>query len=273
MTQPPSLMADDLSIGHEHTHAIASQLRFTVQPGEVLVVLGPNGAGKTTLLRTLLGLQAPLGGRVMVAGRPLHVHTRRERARWLAYVPQARSFEFAFRVLDLVAMGAAPRLRAFQQPTAADYQLAHDALDRLGITHLAQFDEPNLSGGEQQLVLLARALVQQARFLLLDEPTANLDFSNQGRVLAHIAALAKAGLGILMISHSPAHAFACGTHAALFEPDGTLAVGLVDTMLTEERLSRVYGVGVRVLVHGGLRTCVIDPSVAAASATPEPGVS
>jgi iron complex transport system ATP-binding protein len=168
------------------------------------------------LLRTLLGLQEPVSGAVRLSGRDVRSLSLRERARWLAYVPQARKFEFAFRVIDLVAMGSAPRLSSFAMPSARDYQLAEEALARLGIAHLAHALEPRLSGGEQQLVLIARAIVQRAQFLLLDEPTASLDLAIQQRVLAQITSLTRAGLGIIMISHAPAHAFACATQVALF---------------------------------------------------------
>lgn len=262
-TDPEHIVVDDLSIGHQ-SRELARHISFRVQPGQALVILGPNGAGKTTLLRTLLGLQAPLSGQVFLAGRDARACSLRERARWLAYVPQARRFEFAFRVIDLVAMGSTPRLTSFAMPSKHDYDLARQALTRLGIAQLADAEEPCLSGGEQQLVLLARALVQQSRFLLLDEPTASLDLANQQRVLAHIDALVKAGLGVIMISHAPAHAFSCGTHAALLGHDGSFSSGSVDTMLTEARLSAVYDVPVRILsvdtAGGVLRTCLPDLS-------------
>lgn len=263
MTQPDSIVVSDLSIGYSAAEPIARHINFSVAAGQALFILGPNGAGKTTLLRTLLGLNEPLAGSVSLAGRDARTCSRRERARLLAYVPQARRFEFSFRVLDLVAMGSAPRLSRFAMPTRTDYELAARALAWLGIEQLAQAEEAKLSGGEQQLVMIARALVQQTPFLLLDEPTAHLDFSNQARVLAQIGALAQAGLGIIMISHSPAHAFACATHAALLGRHGELEVGTVDEMLTESRLSRIYELPVRVVSvdtpRGPLRTCLPDP--------------
>jgi len=259
------LTVEDLCIGYPQRRArsarvLARDIAFQVELGQCLVILGPNGAGKTTLLRTLLGLQAPIAGRVRFAGRDASDFSLRERARWLAYVPQARKFEFAFRVIDLVAMGSAPRLSSLAMPSEGDYVLAHASLEQLGIAHLAEAEEPKLSGGEQQLVLLARALTQRSRFLLLDEPTASLDLKNQQRVLSQVAVLARAGLGVIMISHAPAHAFSCATHVALFGRDGQFSVGDVDSMLTEERLSAVYEIPVRILTQvtaqGVLRTCL-----------------
>jgi len=259
------LTVENLCIGYQqrrsHTpRVLARDIAFQVQLGQCLVILGPNGAGKTTLLRTLLGLQTPLAGSIRFSGRDAGDFSLRERARWLAYVPQARKFEFAFRVIDLVAMGAAPRLTSLAMPSEHDYQLAHASLEQLGIAHLTDAEEPKLSGGEQQLVLLARALTQRSRFLLLDEPTASLDLKNQQRVLDQVTALARTGLGVIMISHAPAHAFRCATHVALFGRDGQFSVGDVDSMLTEERLSAVYEIPVRILTQvtarGVLRTCL-----------------
>jgi len=239
---------------------IATQVTFELRKGQSLVILGPNGAGKTTLLRTLLGLIPALAGTVELGSVDLLHCNPKQRARLLGYVPQSQRFGFGFRVRDLVAMGRAPFLPAFALPTKNDLAMADSALERLGISHLANVSSAEMSGGEQRLMLIARALVQQSPFLLLDEPTANLDFANQVRVLRHLEALSRSGLGIIMNSHSPGHAFACGTSAGFLDREGQFNVGNVADMVTEERLSAVYGIPVRIVTvqtdEGPMQTCV-----------------
>jgi iron complex transport system ATP-binding protein len=242
------------------TRIIAKQVTFELKVGQSLVILGPNGAGKTTLLRTLLGLIPALRGTVTVGDVNLLHCNPKQRARLLGYVPQSQRFGFGFCVRDLVAMGRAPFLPAFALPSKRDLALADASLERLGILHLAKVSATEMSGGEQRLMLIARALVQQSPFLLLDEPTANLDFGNQARVLRHLDALSRSGLGIIMNSHSPGHAFACGTSAAFLDRKGQFEVGNIVEMVTEERLSAVYGIPVRIVTvqadEGPMQTCV-----------------
>lgn len=242
------------------SRVIARDIQFEVAAGQSLVILGPNGAGKTTLLRTILGLMPQLSGSVLVGGLDTRACSIRERARLLAYVPQSQELGFGFRVRDLVAMGRAPFLPPFALPSRNDLKIADAVLERLGIRHLTGALATEMSGGEQRMMLIARALVQEPRFLLLDEPTANLDYANQARVLRQLAALSQSGLGIVMNSHSPGHAFACGTNAALLDRDGRFTIGTVAEMVTEERLSVVYGVAVRIVTvateEGPMQTCV-----------------
>src|SRR5690606_3405219 len=176
---------DDLAFGHSRV-AIGSKMSLSVHAGEVLAVLGPNGVGKTTLFRTILGLQRPLAGRVLVDGTDLAQCSRSEIASKIAYVPQAHGTLFPFRALDIVVMGRASRLTAFQQPGRRDRDLAFEAMARLGIQSLAHRPYTEISGGERQLVLIARALAQEASFLVLDEPTASLDYGHQLQVLEQI---------------------------------------------------------------------------------------
>lgn len=200
------LAARDLAIGHGGRR-IAAGLDFALAEGEVLCLLGPNGGGKTTLLRTLLGLIPPLAGEVLLEGRPIGAWPRRDVAHRLAYVPQAGQGGFAYAAREVVAMGRAARLPLLAVPGARDLALAEAALARLSVGHLAARPVTELSGGERQLVLIARALVQEARALILDEPTASLDFGNQARVLEEVRALAvRDGLAVLMTTHQPDHA-------------------------------------------------------------------
>ena len=238
-------------------------LEFDVQPGEFVALLGPNGAGKTTLFRTLLGLVAPLAGRVEIDGRDLATLARSEVARALAYVPQASATHFDFSIVELVEMGRTAHLGTFQPPGARDRAIARSALETLGIAHLADRPSSAVSGGERQLALIARALATQARTVVMDEPTANLDFGNQQRVLAEIARLREAGIAVLLCTHDPDHALAIADRALLLAAGQAQAQGNSAEILTAQNLTRLYGVSVHVAEletpGGRRRVCVAGP--------------
>jgi iron complex transport system ATP-binding protein len=220
---------------------VGRDITVALEPGRVACLLGPNGSGKTTLLRTLLGLLAPLAGSVTLDGRALDTWPVAQRAKRIAYVPQASESYFEFTALEMVQMGRAAHHRVFEPPGAADHAIAMRSLERLGIAHLAGTSMQRLSGGERQLVLVARALATEATFVLLDEPTAHLDFGNQARVLEELARLAAAGHGVLFSTHAPDHAFAVGHEAWLMRDGRLLASGPVDEAMTAARLSELYG--------------------------------
>jgi iron complex transport system ATP-binding protein len=182
-----------------------------------------------------------------LTGRELADWGRREFARTVAYVPQAHTSPFPFSVADVVLMGRTPHLGVAASPGRADVLVAEQNMERLGITHLAGRSFGQISGGERQMVLIARALTQEPALLVMDEPTSNLDLGNQARVLRRIRMLADAGLAIVMISHAPDHAFAVASTAALLRPDGTLQVGTPDAVLDEPGLTHAYGEDVMVV--------------------------
>ncbi|QGZ36948.1 ABC transporter ATP-binding protein [Stappia indica] len=227
-------------------HPVGRDITLAAGPGEVLCLLGPNGSGKTTLFKTLLGLIPSQGGEVLLDGTPLARLPRAEIARKVAYVPQAHAIPFAFPAEEVVLMGRTARLGTFAQPGPRDRQAAHAALARLGIGALSGRDYTRLSGGQRQLVLIARALAQETPLLVMDEPTASLDFGNQAKVLAEIAGLAADGLTVILSTHDPDHAFAVGTQVALLHGGNVLAAGPPEATLTPQALSTVYGIEVTV---------------------------
>src|SRR5215471_10873699 len=250
------LEARDLAIGYPR-HLVGRDIALTLTPGEILCLLGPNGAGKTTLFRTLLGLQPPLGGTVLVDGAPLAELAPAEIARRLAYVPQAHVTEFSYTVLDVVLMGRTARLKAFASPGAHDERIAREKLETLGIGELATHDYTRISGGQRQLALIARALAQEAPILVLDEPTASLDFGNQALVLARIRDLAREGFGIVLSTHDPDHALMVATCVAIIADGGLRAVGPPEQVVTAETLSAIYHTDVRIeQTPSGRRVCV-----------------
>lgn len=254
------LEARALSIGHGRL-PLGEGIALTVSAGDILCLLGPNGCGKTTLFRTLMGLLPALSGEVLLAGRPITAMTRAEIARAIAYVPQAHAPPFPFEVLEVVLMGRTARLGAFAQPGRSDRRAALAALDRLGIADLARRDYSRLSGGQRQLVLIARALAQEAALIVMDEPTASLDFGNQAQVLAQVEALARDvssdGRGIILSTHDPDQAFALDARVLMMRRGGLFADGPARDVLTETNLSQVYGLPVTVETTGsGRRVCL-----------------
>jgi iron complex transport system ATP-binding protein len=227
--------------------------------GEVLCVLGANGSGKTTLFKAILRLRRLDAGRVLLDGEDISAWSGRRSAQAFGYVPQAHTPPFPFSVRDVVLMARTAHLGVFGSPGKRDAAIADEALETLGVARLADALYTEISGGERQLVLIARALAQQPRVLVMDEPTSNLDFGNQLRVLRQVRELAGRGLGLLMTTHFPDHAFLCASRVAVMKSGRILASGLADDVLTAERLSAVYGVPLRIVEAGGgtpLRVCV-----------------
>jgi iron complex transport system ATP-binding protein len=218
-----------------------------VYSGEVLTILGPNGCGKSTLLRCIGGALALTQGAVRLENVDLSTLEVRTRARKIALLFQDHTPSFPYPVLDVVSMGRTPYLSAFGAPSAQDLAIAKEALEQVGMSHLKKRPYTELSGGERQLVLLARTLAQQPAVILLDEPTAHLDFKNQVRSLQRIGALAQRGVTMIMTTHDPNQAFLFPGRAALMRPGGPLAVGPASEVITDESLSAAYGIGVAVL--------------------------
>ena len=232
---------------------VGSDVSFSLAAGEVLCVLGPNGGGKTTLFRTVLGLLRKKSGSILLEGDPLEDLPRDEIARRAGYVPQGHSAYFAFTLREFVLMGRTSRLGAFSAPGRHDREIAERALESLGIAPLADKPVTEISGGERQLALVARALAQEPKLLVMDEPTASLDFGNQVHVLERIAALAATGISILFSSHDPDHAFLGAQRALLLGEGRALEMGAPQDVIRADSLERLYGVPVRVLEVGGGR--------------------
>jgi iron complex transport system ATP-binding protein len=262
------LEAQDLAFGYPGK-PVGQGVDLALGAGEVVSLLGPNGAGKTTLFKTLLGLLPAQGGRVLLDGQPLVGMARVEIARRIAYVPQAHAAHFPYSVQDMVLMGRTAHLGPFARPGAADQAAALEALRMLGIAPLAEADYTKTSGGQRQLALIARALAQAAPLIIMDEPTASLDFGNQALVLRAIRALAAEGYGIVLATHAPDHAFACATRVALLHRGTLLAQGPPAAILTPARLETVYGIKVAVeRLASGHVVCAPDLGPAAPAADP-----
>jgi ABC-type cobalamin/Fe3+-siderophores transport system ATPase subunit len=250
------LAVESLAFGYPQ-RTVGRDVSFTLEAGEVMCVLGPNGSGKTTLLRTLLGLLPLREGKISFNGENLQSLPRRHVARIAGYVPQAHSPYFAYSVRDMVLMGRSAHLGTFSMPAAHDREVAARVLESLGISPLADRPVTEISAGERQLALIARALAQEPRLLVMDEPTASLDFGNQVRVLERIAALAGDGISILFSTHAPDHAFLAAQRALLLAEGRVLALGTPREVIRADTLERLYHVAVQVVpVEGGGHTCL-----------------
>ncbi len=227
---------------------VLHEVNLAVAAKENLCLLGPNGVGKTTLFRTILGSIQPQRGEILMEGRSLHGLSQRERARLMAYVPQAHTAPFPFRVFNVVITGRTAHISLTSSPSRHDEEVAYSALERMGIAHLADRPYTEISGGERQLVMIARALAQEPRVLIMDEPSSHLDFGNQARLLALVRTLVEErDLAVLMSSHFPNHAFACASRVALVKEGRLVAVGEPDRVLTESALEGIYDIPVRIL--------------------------
>jgi len=236
---------------------IGRDVSFSLPAGESMCVLGPNGGGKTTLFRTVLGLLEKKSGTIELNGHSIDSLSRRDIARLVGYVPQGHSAYFAFTLREFVLMGRSARVGAFSSPGKADRALAERALESLGIGALAERPVTEVSGGERQLALVARALAQEPKILVMDEPTASLDFGNQVKVLEKISSLARTGITILFSSHDPDHAFLGAQRALLLGEGRVLELGAPKDVVRSDTLKRLYGVEVQVVPVGSDRqTCL-----------------
>jgi len=254
----PLLSFRNVSFGYHPSHPILKDVDFDLRPGRIAAILGPNGAGKTTLLSLTLGWLSAWTGEIHLSGNPLRALPPRERGRLMALVPQSEHTPFDYTVLEYTLMGRAPHLPPLEMPSAADNEIALNALDQVGIAALAQRPVPQLSGGERQLLLLARALAQLTNYqlpvtnlLLLDEPTAHLDLHNKFRIIEIMRRLRDSGVTLLMTNHEPDVVLAVADDVPLMESGIPPQFGTLDEVFTAEALSRVYGLPIRLVQVSG----------------------
>lgn len=226
---------------------IVNGISMNVSSGEILCLLGPNGVGKTTFFKTILGFLKLKGGQILIDGKNIYDCSRKQLAKVIGYVPQSHTPPFPFKVFDVILMGRTAHLSMFSSPSREDRNIAEKALEDLKISYLKDKIYTEISGGERQMVLIARALAQNPQILIMDEPTSNLDFGNQIRVLEQINKLSERGLAIIMTSHYPNHAFLCSTKVAFMQKNNVFTVGSVDEVVTENNLKEAYGINVKII--------------------------
>lgn len=251
MSAAPVLELRDLHFAYRG-RAVLKGVSFSVTHGEIISLLGANGAGKSSLLRLALGLIKPSRGEVLVGGFNIKTLTRRQIAQTLAYVPQVHTAPFPFEVRDVAGLGRLAENGLFRAPGEAGRRAVDDALDQLKIAHLARRLYTEISGGERQLTLIARALAQGARLLVLDEPATGLDYGHQVHLLQRLSQLAARGYGILMTTHHPDHALAVSSRVVLLKDGALLRDGPPETTVTPETIFQLYGVDIDWVSRQGL---------------------
>jgi iron complex transport system ATP-binding protein len=243
------IWTEDISFSYSHdmVNTVFRNVSLAVHSGDVFCLLGPNGIGKSTLLKCLGNILHVQQGRIFLNGRDLLEFKLPEIAKHIGYVPQGLISAFPFRIKDIIIMGRAPHLSVLASPSRTDMGIAYRAMETVGVAHLADRPCNSVSGGEWQLTLIARALVQEPQVLLLDEPTSHLDMGNQMKILQVIGDLSHSGMTIIMASHFPDHAFLVSNTVAILN-GGTIAqVGPPDGVITETSMKETYGVDVRIV--------------------------
>ncbi len=235
---------------------IFEDISFEVDKGDIFCILGANGTGKTTLIKCLNGLMKLNSGKVLFNGKDIYSFNRSQIAKNIGYIPQIHNSTFSFTILDVVLMGRAPHIDTFSSPSKKDIKIAENSLKSLNIYHMKDKPYTEISGGEQQLVFIARILTQEPSVLLLDEPTSHLDFGNQIRTLNIIEKLAKNGLSVIMSSHFPDHAFISANKVAIIKGKEFIDIGTPDDVITQENMEKAYGIKVKIVDIAQRTACI-----------------
>ncbi|MGO9571126.1 MAG: ABC transporter ATP-binding protein [Desulfomonilaceae bacterium] len=245
----------DLSYRHPHADAaVLNGVTFDAESGMLTAILGPNGSGKTTLFKCISGLWVPQRGDVVFQGRSIKGSPARQIARIISVVPQEHDPPFPYSVFEVVTMGRAAYLGMFSTPSRGDYSKAEEAIEQVGIAHLNHRPYTEISGGERQLVLIARALAQEAPVILLDEPTTHLDFKNQVLVLTKVKEIVRLkSVAAIMTIHDPNLATLFSDQVVMINNGSVVSHGPPHEVITEGNLSSLYGIDVVVLTVNGLR--------------------
>jgi iron complex transport system ATP-binding protein len=239
---------------------VLSDISFTANSGEFLSILGPNGVGKSTLFRCILGLLRTYTGEISVDSRSTRSLSVRDMSKLFAYIPQNSSAAFNYSVFDIILMGTTSALGTFRAPGRAECDRVEWAMEKMGVSHLRDRCFHRISGGERQLVMIARALAQNAKILMLDEPTASLDFGNQILVLSQAKALAAEGYTVIQTTHDPEHTYMFSSRVMALKGGRVLTFGSPQEVLNQSVISALYGVDVDISSLYGDRVRVCTPS-------------
>jgi iron complex transport system ATP-binding protein len=253
------LEVNKISFHYHNSREIFHDVSFSVDKGEVLSILGTNGAGKSTLLNCIANLRQPNSGEILLNGKPMSKMKAREVSQIIGYVPQVHSTAYAYTVREFTVMGRTPYIGAFSTPSKDDYKISDAALEKMRISHLKDKPYTEISGGERQQVMIARVIAQQPQLILLDEPTAHLDYGNQYRVVQMIRQFAEEGYALIMTTHNPEHAIMLNGKVAILNDEGILDVGLTAETINGETLSELYGLPIKLVYNNEAKrnVCVV----------------
>lgn len=246
-----TLEVDNVTFSYDGKRNIFEDISFTVGKGEVFCILGPNGTGKSTLLRCLCNLYKLNKGNIRIDGRDISRMGPASLAKKIGFIPQIHTPTFPYTVLEVVLMGRTPHLNMIATPSENDYRIAEQAIKTVNIEYIKDSPYTELSGGQMQMVLMARVLAQEPEILLLDEPTSHLDVGNQIHTIEMIKMLSSKGLSLVMTSHYPDHAFISSHKVGIMKDRKFIAMGMADDVVTEQNLREIYGVGIKIVQLDG----------------------
>jgi iron complex transport system ATP-binding protein len=250
------LTVNELGFHYKNGRDIFSNLTLEYETPKIMCILGLNGTGKSTLLKCIAGENRSTAGEILIDGRPAASFRPRELAKKIAYIPQNHYPTFPFSVMDVVLMGRTSHIGYLSVPGQRDKDIALEKLEQLKILHLKDKAYTDISGGERQMVMIAAALAQEPELLLLDEPTAHLDFGNQYRFIKIAAELSEKGMGIIMTTHTPDHAQTLGGMTAILDSGRLKVYNDADEAITSERMEQLYGIPVTLVLIGENKYCL-----------------
>lgn len=251
------LTAENATFSYPKAEPVVRNLNFEAESGELVAVLGPNGAGKTTLLKCLMGFLRWTGGRSLLDGRDVREIPEKQFRSRVSYVPQARGAMLSLTAEDMILLGCTGRLGVFSTPGREEREFVRSLADSLGIARLLSKKCTEMSGGEAQMVLIARALAAKPELLVLDEPESNLDFRNQLIVLETLARLAGEGMAVIFNTHYPEHALTRASKALLLYREGEALFGDAEAVVTEENIRTAFGVEAAIREFDGGRKGIL----------------
>lgn len=237
----------NVSCGYQKNHPVLKDVNMVLHSGEICCLLGPNGVGKTTLFQTMLNMIPPISGQICIDGQNIAHWNPGRLSKYMAYVAQAHIPVFPYKVSEMAMMGRMGRIGLFGQPGRRDYEIVEQALEDTGIRHLRDARYTEISGGERQLLMIARALAQEPQILIMDEPTANLDYGNMILVMKCIRRLAEKGICVMFTSHMPDQAFLCEAKTVILFRNRPMVFGPCDQVITKENLYEAYQAEIQVL--------------------------
>jgi len=242
-----NLEVSNLCCGYERDILIVKNASFELSGGDICCILGRNGSGKSTLFKTILKLIKPLSGRVCIDGEDIKDWSPKRMAAVSAYVSQSHIPPFPYLVEEMVMFGRSGNLGAFGQPGKEDFKIVDAILDEMGIYHLKKKVYTEISGGERQMTMIARALAQRPRLLVLDEPTANLDYGNKVLLMEKLKLLSEKGICVIFTTHDPEQALLLGAKTLMLRRNEPPLFGCAVSVITEKTLKEAYLANIRVI--------------------------
>lgn len=255
------LEVTDISCGYSKTNPVLSNVSFSLNDGDICCILGRNGVGKSTLFKTILRLLHPIDGKVCIDGENVAKWSASKMASYFAYVSQSHKAVFPYLTEEFIMLGRMGKMNAFSSPSKKDEEVVDKIIEELNIEHLRNKPYTDMSGGERQLVTIAKALAQEPKVLVLDEPTANLDYGNKVLVMSRMKQLAESGLCIIFTSHDPEHALLLNSKTVILYPGRVPTFGNATEVITEKSMLDAYSTQMRVIeivdeTGAPLRVCV-----------------